>query len=144
MGRWEKVKLGKCESQCQVVDELVWPTGAHSLWGPLQESCKMQIRGFYLKGKKTLFIQGSHPCWSRVDPGGASDITLPDSEYFRMAEGFPTDPVRSDRKQLGRKAREILGTLGSGGTRLHLPAAGCHSNCKRKGKKKSDRIPLVS
>lgn len=61
-------------------------------------------------------MESSIPHWSRADTRTTNDLMLLDSEYFKMAERFSIDiSVRSNRRFLGQKAREIPSTDRSGG-----------------------------
>lgn len=61
-------------------------------------------------------MESSIPHWSRADTRTTNDLALLDSEYFKMAERFSTDIlVRSNRRLLGQKAREIPSTDRSSG-----------------------------
>lgn len=77
-------------------------------------------------------MESSIPHWSRADTRTTNDLALLDSEYFKMAERFSIDmSVRSNRRLLGQKAREIPSTdrsSGVGECTHQLSAACCHSN----------------
>lgn len=61
-------------------------------------------------------MESSIPHWSSRHKGPLMTLPLLDSEYFKMAERFSTDIlVRSNRRLLGQKAREIPSTDRSSG-----------------------------